>query len=77
MTHYPLVSGDSELMVRHAPDVSMQVSPVVVRFGRPGSGRRAEPKPVGFWANVTRFEEVSPMRTLSTLGAPLSSRSRD
>jgi hypothetical protein len=40
-------------------------------------GWYAEPKPVEFTANVTRFEEVSLMHTLSTLGAPSSSRSRD
>jgi hypothetical protein len=40
-------------------------------------GWQASPNELGFSANVTRFEEVSPMHTLSTLGAPLSSRSRD
>ena len=47
-----------------------QVQPEVV-------GSHVEPKPVQFSVNVTRFEEVSPMHTLSTLGAPSSSRSRD
>lgn len=47
-----------------------QVEPALV-------GWHVEPKPVGFPANVTRSEEVGPMQTLSILGAPSSSRSRD
>ena len=43
----------------------------------PGLRTWAARVPVAFAANVTRLQEVSPMHTLSTLGAPVGSRSRD
>ena len=63
------LQSEQLLLVKTVIRFHTKAGPVVVAA--------SSPKPVEFSANVTRFEEVSPMHTLSTLGAPSSSRSRD